>query len=285
MDIADTIRDTGCPNYQGARIPISSGLNVEAWESHLQDYSDKRILQYIKFGFTLSLIGANELSNKEVTNHFSARQYPKEVQKYIDKEISFGALLGPVNNVSHKQYHCSPLMTRPKGNGSRRVILDLSYPRSHSVNSHVDKSKFDKGEFVLKFPNIDHITGDIVNCTDKCVLFKIDVARAFRNLRVDPADSLKLGICWKGQFYADLVVAFGWTHGSGAFQLLSNAIAYIVAKAVIKLHCYFDDYIVVVPKTEALEKFQFVCELGLPLNCDKLTPPPDASLHWVSILI
>ena len=167
-------------------------------------------------------------------------------------------------------------MTRPKDNGSRRVILDLSYPRGQSVNSNVDKSKFDKGEFILKFPNIDHITEDIVNCTDECVLFKIDIARAFRNLRVDPADSLKLGICWKGQFYADQAVAFGWTHGSGAFQLLSDAIAHIVAKAGIKLHYYIDDYIAVVPKAEALEKFQFVCallhELEIPLNCDKLTP-------------
>ena len=105
-------------------------------------------------------------------------------------------------------------MTRPKDNGSRRVILDLSYPHGQSVNSHVDKSKFDESAFVLKFPNIDHITEDIVNCTEECALFKIDVARAFRNLRVNPCDSLKLGIQWKGQYYADLAVAFGWTHGT-----------------------------------------------------------------------
>ena len=167
-------------------------------------------------------------------------------------------------------------MTRPKDNGSRRVILDLSYPRGHSVNLHVDKGKFDQSAFVLKFPNIDHITEDIVNCTEECALFKIDVAHAFRNLRVDPCDSLKLGIYWKGQYYADLAVAFGWTHGSGAFQLLSDAVAFIVAKAGIKLHCYIDDYIAVVPKAQAQEKFRFVGsllhELGLPLNYDKLTP-------------
>ena len=130
---------------------------------------------------------------------------------------------------------------------------------------------------MLKFPNIDHITEDIVRCTDDCVLFKIDVARAFRNLRVDPVDSLKLGIMWNGNYYADLAVAFGWTHGSAAFQILSDAIAHIVAKAGIKLHCYIDDYIAVVPKTKADDKFKHVCdlltELGLPLNYDKLTPP------------
>ena len=179
-------------------------------------------------------------------------------------------------------------MTRPKDNGSRRVILDLSYPHGHSVNSHVDKSKFDESAFVLKFPNIDHITEDIVNCTEECALFKIDVARAFRNLRVDPCDSLMLGIQWMGQYYADLAVAFGWTHKSGAFQLLSDSIAYIVDKAGIKLHCYIDDYIVVVPKAQAQEKFQFVCallhELGLPLNCDKLNPPPPPPTRHLTAL-
>ena len=91
-------------------------------------------------------------------------------------------------------------------------------------------------------------------------------------------DSIKFGIKWNGSYYADLAVAFGWMHGSGAFQILSD----IVDKADIKLHCYIDDYIAVVPKAKAGEKFQFVCdlldELGLLLNCDKLTPLPDA-LH------
>ena len=168
-------------------------------------------------------------------------------------------------------------MTQPKDNGSCRVILDLSYPRGNSVNSHVVADRFDDSAFVLRFPQIDHIADDIIHCTDDCVLFKVDVARAFCNLRVDPVDSLKFGIKWNGSYHADLTVAFGCTHGSAAFQILSDAIAHIVAKADIKLHCYIDDYIAVVPKTKAEEKFKYVCdlltELGLPLNCDKLTPP------------
>ena len=152
-------------------------------------------------------------------------------------------------------------MTRPKENGSRQVILDLSYPRGHSVNSHVDANRFDDSAFVLKFPNIDHIAEDITRCTDDCILFKIDVAHAFCNLRVDPVDSLKFGIKWNGDYYADLAVAFSWMHRSAAFQILSDAIAHIVAKADIKLHCYIDDYIAVVPKAKAEDKFQFDCDL------------------------
>ena len=64
----------------------------------------------------------------------------------------------------------------------------------------------------------------------------------FRNLRVDPADALKLVIRWNDAFYVDLAIAFGWMHGSGSFQILSDVIAYIMAKHDVKLlhiqlHC------------------------------------------------
>ena len=109
------------------------------------------------------------------------------------------------------------------------------------------------------------------------VLFKVDVACAFCNLRVDPADALKLGIRWADAFFVDLSVAFGWKHGSGSFQILSDAIAHIMAKKGVKMHCYIDDYIVVTSKSKAFDQFAMLCdllqELGLPMNGDKLTPP------------
>ena len=197
LEVADVILSTGVPNYHMTKIPIQSGLNVEAWEHHLRDYADKRVTQYIKFGYPLSLKNAHKLCNKEVTNHFSARQYPTQVQDYIDKESKLGALLGPVNNIDH--YHCSPLLTRPKDTDKRRVILNLSYPYGQSVNDHVHKEEYDSNPFILKFPTIDDIVRDIKNAEGDTILFKVDVACAFRNLRVDPADDLKLGISWGGR--------------------------------------------------------------------------------------
>ena len=277
LKVADCILSTGVPNYRAARIPIKSGLNVEAWERHLQDYSDKRVIQYIKFGYPLSLINPHELCNKEVSNHYSACQFPSQVQEYINKEKKLGALLGPIQDISHNQFHCSPLLTRPKDGDNRRVILNLSYPACQSVNDHVDKNEFDHTPFILKFPTIDSIARGICEAGDDVVLFKVDVARAFRNLRVDPANALKFGIKWADAFYVNFAVAFGWTHGSGAFQILSDAIAFIMAKKGVKLHCYIDDYIVVSSKHKASTEFTLLCdlldELGLPINASKLTPP------------
>ena len=38
---------------------------------------------------------------------------------------------------------------------------------------------------------------------------KIDIARAFRNLRVDPVGALKFGLSWHGNLYVDAGVMFG----------------------------------------------------------------------------
>ena len=55
IDIANVILDTGVPNYKQARIPIQSGLNIEAWDKYLREFPKKKLLQYIKFGYPLSL--------------------------------------------------------------------------------------------------------------------------------------------------------------------------------------------------------------------------------------
>ena len=73
---AEVIRESGLPNYRGARIPIKSGLKVPAWERYLQDYPDKCLLQYIRFDFPLSLASTSGLSNILVKNHYSTVSAP-----------------------------------------------------------------------------------------------------------------------------------------------------------------------------------------------------------------
>ena len=276
--IAKTIRDTGLPNYRQARIPLSSGLNLQAWEYRLRDYPDKFLSQYLKFGFPLSLLNPASLYNVDICNHPSALAYPKAVDQYISKEVGLGAMLGPCDLRDFDHYHCSPLLTRPKDIDKRRVILNLSYPYGASVNDSISKSHFDGRRFTLKFPMIDDIVQDILDTEDP-VIFKIDVARAFRNLRVDPVDAVKFGISWGGRSYVDLIVAFGWTHGSVAFQMTSDAIVFIMEGMGCKVHAYIDDYVIVAQRGLAFDHFSnlvnLLQELGLPMNEDKKTPPSD----------
>ena len=205
MHIAKIIRDTGVPNYAGARIPIKSDLNLDAWEHHLKGYPDKRLLQYLKYVFPLSLRNSDELCNTQIVNHYSALQYPDQVLQYINKEMALGVILGPINHPSSDHFHCSPLLTRPKDVTDRRIILNLSYPHGKSINDFVDRESFDGSKFALRLPTIDDIVSELEKLGSRALLAKIDAARAFRNLRVDPADALKFGIRWYNKYFLDSV--------------------------------------------------------------------------------
>ena len=214
IDIDKTIKETAKPNYVAARIPLKSNLNLHAWEYHLKAYPDKRLLQYLKFGFPLSLENSDELCNTQIVNHYSALQYPDQVLQYINKERECGAILGPLDQPPSDHFYCSPLLTRPKDGSDRRVILNLSYLRGKSVNDYIDRDSFDGNKFALKLPTIDDIVSAIDKVGEGALIAKIDVARAFRNLRVDPADALKFGIKWDNKYFLDKGITFGWVHGT-----------------------------------------------------------------------
>ena len=89
--------------------------------------------------------------------------------------------------------------------------MNLSHPQGQSLNDHVEKKAFDNRLFTLRFSTIDDIVAAI-NAIEDLVIFKIDISRAFRNLRVDPRDALKFGLKWGNDYYLDLGIAFGWIH-------------------------------------------------------------------------
>ena len=187
LNIASTIASNGLPNYAKARIPLTSGLNIEEWEKELVDYPDKMLIEYFKFGFPLSLSDPEPLNNTSISNHHSALQYPTAVDDYLQKEISLGAIIGPVDHGGSDMYQCLPLLSSPKGNQTRRIILNISHPYGNSVNDRLPRDKFDGKAFTLRFASVDTIVETIITLTD-CdpVLYKIYIARAFRNIRVDP---------------------------------------------------------------------------------------------------
>ena len=169
----------------------------------------------------------------------------------------------------------------------RLVILNLSHPHGASLNDNVDKEYLDGSPFSLRFPSIDNIVQHISGSDTEILLSKIDVSRAFRNLRVDPADAIKF-IKWKDHYYLDLEVAFGWIHGFSSFQLVADVIRYIMNQKGFQVFAYIDDFILVNPKHKAREAFDtlynLLTELGLPMNEDK-TVPPSSKLTYLGINI
>ena len=194
IDMYEEVKKYDLPNYLGVRIPVKSELNIQAWEELLDGYWDTQLLECLKFGFPL---GFNRMCplNYDKNIHKSAAEFPEYVDKYIAEERVLGAIIGPFDEPPITNLHYSPFMTRPKQNSdTRRVILDLSWPKGESVNAGVEKNGYMGGEFKLTFPTIDDLTQELVRIGKWGHIFKVDVSRAFRHLSVDPRDYDLLGV-------------------------------------------------------------------------------------------
>ena len=77
-------------------------------------------------------------------------EYASHVDQYIQEELKHGAIMGPFDYPPNL-LHVSPFMTRPKADSDvRRTILDLSWPKGHSVNDGVGKHSYLGTDFQLK---------------------------------------------------------------------------------------------------------------------------------------
>lgn len=128
--IYSRVQALGIPNALGAKITLPTSLNLEAWSELLTDsLEDRELFSYIQCGFPLGYMGPASAS-VGIPNHSSAKEFPKEVGNFIEKEIALGGVVGPMPAPPFKQWtHVSPLMSREKRDSSeRRVIIDMTFP-------------------------------------------------------------------------------------------------------------------------------------------------------------
>ena len=192
-------------------------------------------------------------------------------------EKSFGAIIGPFKEPPINDLHFSPFMTRHKPNSdTRRVILDLSWPRGESVNAGVEKDAFLGADFKLSFPSIDDLTKELVKIGKGAHIFKVDVSRAFRHLNVDPRDYDLLGLNWNGM-YIDTRIPFGSRHGSQFMQRTSDAVRYVMRQHDVSVINYIDDFLGYGTPDVARRSYDalldVMAELGITVSEKKLVAP------------
>jgi hypothetical protein len=61
----------------------------------LVDYDDKTLCELLEFGFPIGYSGEN-LNNKKTRNHSGARDYLEFISKYLQKELEYKAIVGPL---------------------------------------------------------------------------------------------------------------------------------------------------------------------------------------------
>ena len=182
-----------CPNYRGPRVKVRSQLNVPQWRALSKDYKINRVVDFVEYGFPLSIDHSKLVHTTEITNHKSALFFPEAVDNYLEAEIGHSAIVGPFEDAPFNSLHVSLMMARPKADRSRSLIVDLSWPQGAGVNECLMNDLFDSEPCLLKYPTIDVIVDTIQDTGSVALAFKIDLKRACGNLRADPLDVRLLG--------------------------------------------------------------------------------------------
>ena len=102
------------------------------------------------------------------------------------------------------------------------------------------------------------------------------MSRAFRHVKVDPADYDLLGLEWGGH-YVDTWFPFGTRHGSQIFQCLSDGVRFAMRQKGYVIVDYIDDYVGVgvpsVANASYLALIDLMKDLGLTISQKKLVSP------------
>ena len=240
--IFNAVVASGAYNCQRARIRVPSGLCIPAWRRYLNHYHDARIVDYLECGWPVNFKAGSPLCATH-DNHASARDHESHIDHYVRTELGERALAGPFAGPPVSTIHLSPLMTKPKRDSShRRVIMDLSWPRGESVNDGVDIDNYIDGPAAVHLPTADYMVDRLLQLGPGAYLYKTDLARGYRQLRVDPGDWPLLGFKHNGAYFMDLCPPFGLRTSAMFMQRTSEAVSHVHANFGFYSRPYLDDF-------------------------------------------
>ena len=205
----EEVKDTGHYNVQKAKIQLPANINFDLFEQLCEGYWDYQLRYFIKFGFPLDFPHEQHLKLQSTeTSYNSAVKFPSHVDTYIKTEAEHAAICGPYKNPPYgTNTQVSPFMSREKPDSKNRsIIIDLSWPPGASINSFTAANLYLTTAYKLQYPTIHNITDHLKSLDGDSQLFKIDLSRAFRQLRIDSRDYNLLTLKWGGQYYSDVYI-------------------------------------------------------------------------------
>lgn len=202
--------------------------------------------------------------------------HDSHVKYFIETELSHDAIVGPFDVQPFQPWtRLSPLMTRPKRDSNkRRVIEDMSFPDGHAVNDGIAITSIYGRDTTYTLPSIKDLASLIQKAPSTAWLWKADLARAYRQFRVDPIDTPLLGFGVDSKTFIDLCPSFGCRSSSGACQRVSAAVVYIMASKGFQVLAFLDDFAGCEDSQEKASQayrsfLSLAAALGLQLSKDK----------------
>ena len=229
-------------NHPMAHIPIPSGLHMDAWKIYLEDYSDGGIVKFLEYGWPSNFNHASPLLST-FRNHKSGMDFSSHIGTYLKTEMDKFAILGPFSVPPVVPLHLSPIMTRPKkGSELRRVVVDLLWPHSLSINDGIPANEYVGEPVSLRMPTVDYMADRMRDLGPNCYMYKLDLSRGYRQLRLDPLDWPLMSIGHAGFYYMDVYQPFGLRTAALMMERTTMAVSYIHGLYGYKTKPYIDDF-------------------------------------------
>ena len=181
---------SGKHNFEDCRIPIPTSIRYDRLRLALgENISAKqaRVLELLEFGMPIDCHSKYGVK-KQQKNHFSAVSFKKEIESYLEKNLQSKAILGPFKHPPISNLCFSPLMSVPKEEKQRRVIVDFSFPPGKAINDGIPKSTYLDLNVEFSLPTVQAMVRRVNVLGSGCLMYKRDLKGAFRQFCMDPGD-------------------------------------------------------------------------------------------------
>ena len=260
-------------------------LNYDVLAEGLLSHYDKnfvsRILDFAKNGTPIGYEGPRLI--RDCKKWPSVHTFSNEIQQSIATDVKIGRKFGPFSCPPFANFVASPMGAFRKRSGKVRVIHDLSWPPSRSINDHISPE-----EYSVKYITLDYIVRRVKLYGRHSLLSKLDISDAFKHILVTPKDWELLGTVFEHtingervkQYYIDVVLPFGLRSSPKLFTEFADALQYIMrTRGAVECHHYMDDYITMGPgrssqcQSNLNIMIQACHDVGFAINPQKLIYP------------
>ena len=137
------------------------------------------------------------------------------------------------------------------------------------------------------FPKVDDLVQLIKSKSRGCLLYKVDLRRAFRQIPICPPSYNLVAFFWKKHIFFDSVLSMGSRSAAFCCQSLTNAIVFMMFKIGISVLNYRDD--LASAEKKELAEFGFstlrkiLCKCGIEESVEKACPP-STTMTFIGIL-
>jgi len=168
------------------------------------------------------------------------------------------------------------------------VILDLSFSKDNSaVNDFVPKDSYMGEKVNLVFPKIDDFVALINQKGRGCLLYKLDLRRAYRNISICSSDYNLVAFSWKHHIFCDTVLPMGLRSSALICQRVTSAFAFIMLSIGFAVLNYLDDFAGAESRNKAQLAFlvlrSIFAQSGIEEALDKACAPSEVMV-FLSVL-